>query len=87
MAVKIKDLIGADIAQLNKIKPAYLINQLNLLFAMKTVKNFNPQLQIDTWVQTQAKEMKKRVVGLETADFQIGILFDSQKLDRLSSQL
>ena len=54
---------------------------------MKTVKNFNPQLQIDTWVQTQAKEMKKRVVGLETADFQIGILFDSQKLDRLSSQL
>ena len=87
LAAKIKSLMGADIAQLNKIKPAFLINQINMLFAIKSVRDFNPQLQIDTWLQAQAKQMQKKVLGFETADFQIGILFDSQKLDRQARML
>lgn len=33
---KIKELMGVDAAQLNGIKPAFLVNQLNLLFALKS---------------------------------------------------
>lgn len=87
LATKLKSLLGADISQLNKIKPAFLINQMNMLFAIKSVKDYNPQLQIDTWLQAQAKEMQKRVLGLETTDFQIGILFDSQSLNRQARML
>ncbi len=87
LGVKLKELIGIDVAQLNKIKPSYIVNQLNMLFAMKAVKDFNPQQQIDTWLQAWARQMNKEVTGLETADFQVGMLFDFQSLDRQARML
>ena len=87
LSAKLKRLIGADVAQLNKIKPSYIMNQLNLLFAINTVNGFNPQQQIDSWLQAQARQMQKKVLGLETADFQIRILFDSQSLARQADVL
>lgn len=79
---KVKQWMGMDIALLSKIKPSFLFNQLNILLAMRSVKDFNPEEQLDSWLQTQARQMQKRVMGLESPEFQIHVLFDSQSLTR-----
>lgn len=84
---KVKQLMGMDIALLSKIKPSFLFNQLNILLAMRSVKDFNPQEQLDSWLQTQARQMQKRVMGLESPEFQIHVLFDSQSLTRQARML
>ena len=49
---------------------------------MKSLKRFNPQEQLDTWFQTQARQAGKKVGSLETIDMQINVLYNSQTLMR-----
>ena len=44
---------------------------------MKSVKGFNPQQQLDGWVQDEAQKQDKKICSLETMDMQINILFNS----------
>ena len=54
----------------------------------KAIKeNFNPQEQLDTYFQQQAAQQGKKIGGLETAQSQIDILFNSQTLQRQASLL
>lgn len=87
VAVKIKELMGVDLQMFDKIKPAFLSTQLSALIAMKTVEGFNPQQQLDGWIQSEAKKQGKAVIGLETMDFQIDVLFKMQSLQRQADQL
>lgn len=87
IAVHVKELMGADLNVLDRMKPAFINSQLSLLLAMRTIEGFNPQLQLDGWVQAEAMTKGKKVDGLENVDFQMGILFDSQTLQRQSEQL
>ncbi len=48
---------------------------------------FNPQEQLDTYFQQQAGQQGKKVGGLETAQSQIDILFNSQTLQRQANLL
>ena len=87
VAATVKQLMGIDLKMMDKIKPAFLSSQLAVVMAMKTVKGFNPQQQLDSWVQDEANKQGKKVSGLETMDFQIGVLFNSQSLQRQAEQL
>ena len=87
LAVVVKNLMGADLAVLDKMKPSFISSQLALLLAMKTVKGFNPQVQLDAWLQIEAGKKGKKVGGLETMDFQMKTLFCSQPLERQAEQL
>ena len=87
VAATVKQLMGVDLKMMDKIKPAFLSSQLAVILAMKTVKGFNPQQQLDGWVQAEAEKQGKKVGGLETMDFQIGVLFNSQSLQRQAEQL
>lgn len=87
VAVKIKQLMGVELQMFDKIEPAFLTAQISALIAMKTVEGFNPQQQLDGWIQSEAQKQGKAVAGLETMDFQMGVLFGTQTLQRQADQL
>ena len=69
----IKENMMVDIAMLAQLKPAAINKQLVVL--------------LDTYFQQQAGQQGKKVGGLETAQSQIDILFNSQTLQRQASLL
>lgn len=87
VSVIIKQLMGVDLKMMEKMKPAFLTSQLAVILAMKSIKGFNPQQQLDGWVQDEAKKQGKKIGGLETMDMQMNILFNSQSLQRQAEQL
>ena len=82
IASVVKNYMGVDMALLDKLKPAAITTQLAVALAMKSLKGFNPQEQLDSWFQTQAVEAGKKVCGLETIDKQLNFLYNSQTLAR-----
>ena len=88
LSVKIKRLIGVDLIDLmNMVKPSFITTQLSVVIATKAIPGFNPKQQLDSWFQTEAQKQGKKVTALETIDFQINMLFDSQSLQRQAEQL
>lgn len=82
IAAVVKNYMGVDLALFDKLKPATITTQLSVALAMKSLKGFNPQEQLDTWFQTQARQAGKKVGSLETIDMQINVLYNSQTLMR-----
>lgn len=82
IASVVKTYIGMDLALFDRLKPAALTTQLSVALAAKSVKGFNPQEQLDTWFQAQAKQAGKKVGGLESMEQQIDVLYRSQSLQR-----
>ena len=76
-----------EIAMFDKVKPAALNAQLAVVLSVKAVKGYNPQEQLDTWFQTQARQAGKKVGGLESTESQINVLYNSQSLKRQAQQL
>lgn len=87
IASVVKENIGMELAMFDKLKPAALNAQLAVVLSVKALKGYNPQEQLDTWFQTQAKQAGKKVGGLETMESQINILYNSQSLKRQAQQL
>ena len=87
IASVVKENIGMELAMFDKLKPAALNAQLAVVLSVKALKEYNPQEQLDTWFQTQAKQAGKKVGGLETMESQINILYNSQSLKRQAQQL
>ena len=81
------DCTTANGAMLAQLKPAAINQQLVVLLYMKHTPGFNPQEQLDTYFQQQAGQQGKKVGGLETAQSQIDILFNSQTLQRQANLL
>lgn len=67
----------ADISQMNMVKPVMLSTQLAVMQSMKAFPDFNPQAQLDATLQNMAKAAGKEVDGLETFEYQLGILYDT----------
>lgn len=86
--VVLKELMGVDMTnqmvaqQLDGLSPQALQTQLSLLIYMKKHDGFNPQATFDGYFQQVAQQQGKGVGGLETVDFQVGVLFKGQSLER-----
>lgn len=87
LASGIKELMGVDLKMFDKITPVALSVQLSVFIAMKSVKDFNPQQQLDIWLQAEAKQNGKPVGGLETVESQIKVLYGSKSLKRQADEL
>ena len=74
-------------AQLGKMTPMAISTQLQLLQYMKMTPGFNPNALIDSYFQTAAAKMGKPVLGLETIDFQISVLYKGRSIERQTVQL
>lgn len=82
IAKVIKENIGMEMAMFDKLKPAALNTQLAVVLSTKALPGYNPQEQLDTWFQTQARQAGKKVGGLESVESQIDVLYNSQSLRR-----
>ena len=87
------EVMGADLnnpliaAQLGKMTPAAIANQLQLVQYMKMTPGFNPNALIDSYFQSEAKKSDKPVIGFETIDFQISVLYTGSTIERQKEQL
>lgn len=77
----LREVMGVDLTnpamagQLDKVTPMALETTLTLLLYMKNVAGINPADMIDTYFQREAMKGGKKVIGFETADFQMDILY------------
>lgn len=74
-------------AQLGKMTPMAIATQLQLLQYMKMTPGFNPNALIDSYFQTEAAKNGKPVIGFETMDFQISVLYKGRSVERQKVQL
>ena len=88
-----KQTIGMDLTnpllkkEMGSLTPAALATQLQLLQYIKMTPGFNPMKLIDAYLQKAAVKAKKPVIGFETVDFQINLLYESVTLERGKQQL
>lgn len=82
IAIAVKNYLGADLALFNQLKPAAVTTELTVALGLKALKGCDPQEQLDTWFQAQARQAGKKVGALETIDTQIQMLYNSQSLAR-----
>ena len=77
----LREVMGVDLTnpamagQLDKVTPMVLETTLTLLLYMKNVAGVNPADMIDTYFQREEMKGGKKVIGFETADFQMDILY------------
>ena len=89
----LRKILGVDLTnpmiaeQMGKMTPVSLSTTLELMTSMKETPGFNPAALIDDYFQKEAIKKGKPIIGLETVDFQIQILYKSSTLDRQKEDL
>ena len=76
IAQAVQEYLKVDIALLDRMKPAALMQQLTVLFYLKHTPGYNPQEQLDASFQQEATKAGKKVGGLETVQSQLDILLN-----------
>lgn len=68
---------GMTLQMLDGLKPMAVSTMVTSTMIIKDIPEFNPQEQLDSWFQIQGKADGKKIVPLETPDFQASVLFGS----------
>ncbi|MDR1631432.1 MAG: TraB/GumN family protein [Dysgonamonadaceae bacterium] len=84
---KLISSLGSGFNQMGMLKPKAIESAVIILFCAKKIPNFNPQNLLDGYVQKEAVEKQKPVLGLELADEQADMLFNSIPLQRQADLL
>jgi uncharacterized protein YbaP (TraB family) len=88
-----KATIGADFtnplikSQMGSMIPMAISTQLQLVQFKRITPDFNPMALIDSYFQQAAKKTGKSVIGFETVDFQISVLYTGSTIERQKQQL
>jgi uncharacterized protein YbaP (TraB family) len=88
-----REILGVDLTnpmieqQMGKMTPMAISTQLQLVQYMRMTPGFNPASLIDNYFQQEALKAGKPVVGLETLDFQIAVLYKGCSIERQVEQL
>lgn len=88
-----KATIGADFtnplikSQMGSMIPMAISTQLQLVQFKRITPDFNPMALIDSYFQQAAKKTGKPVIGFETVDFQISVLYTGSTIERQKQQL
>ena len=86
-------VLGADFNNpmikmaMGNMTPGAISSQLQLLLYMKETPNFDPNNLIDSHFQILGKKAGKSIIGFESVDFQIDLLYKSTPLERQVVQL
>lgn len=79
---ELKAVVGAGLNKFGKMKPMMLSSMYSVMLYMQHHHLKKQPEAIDLLFQKSAKKMKKEVVGLETVEQQIDILFNTISLER-----
>ena len=89
--VVLREVMGVDMnneavaAQLDKLSPSVLSAQITLLMYMKNAQSLDLNAMIDTYFQREAVKLGKGVGGLESADFQMEVLYGASLEEQVKS--
>jgi len=78
---ELSNVLKIKLSKLSTLKPYYLLMMYELEF-YKNVMKSKDEIQIDSYFQLVANDKNKKVVGLETIDKQLELLYDSIDLNR-----
>lgn len=78
-----KAMMGMGLDQMGMFKPGMISSSLAIFMYMRLNPTFNPTAfeGIDSYLQRIVRENDKNVMGLETVEDQVAILFDREPLD------
>lgn len=82
-----KEYLESDLTYLLKVKPAFISNNIVVMMYIKHHPEYKSQEQMDSHFQVKALEEAKKVIGLETMEFQCELLFNSSPLQRQAEVL
>ncbi len=82
-----KENMMVDLEMAQKLKPSFINNNVAMVVYMKHNPGFNPQEQLDMYLQQKGTEQGKKVGAFETMEFQLNLLFNSQSLKRQAELL
>jgi uncharacterized protein YbaP (TraB family) len=82
-----ENLNGADLSLMQKVRPVFLSNNLEVILYLKQMGDFNIQEQLDSYFQKEGLAKGKKVIPLETIEQQFDILFNSASLRRQAELL
>ena len=68
---------GMELKMLDMMKPMAVTTMVAATMAQQAMPGFNPAEQLDSWFQLQGKNEGKKIIPLETAEYQATVLFDS----------
>lgn len=80
-SMELKSLFGGDLDQLSIMHPAMITTMYTVVMFMKTFPDMGSIISVDEILQKRGTEEGKPVIGLETAEDQITVLFDSEPID------
>jgi len=77
-----KSVMGLGMGMLGSFKPMMLTTMHQAMLYIKSSGIKKQPVAVDELFQKQARAAKKKVIGLETIEFQMNMLFDSFTLER-----
>ncbi len=83
---ELNNILKIKLSKLSTLKPYYLLMMYELESYKNIMKN-EDEIQIDSYFQLVANDKNKSVVGLETIDKQLELLYDSIDLNRQAQML
>lgn len=82
-----KSLMGLGMNMLGSFKPMMLMTMHQMTLYIKSSESKKQPVSVDELFQKQARARRKPVIGLETPEFQMKVLFDAIPLDRQAEML
>ncbi|MDE5773867.1 MAG: TraB/GumN family protein [Muribaculaceae bacterium] len=73
-------LPGVNLYALDNLRPMAVSNLVSVAMFMQTMPDYDPNFQIDSYLQEIYKENGKQIVALETPEYQAELLFTFQPL-------
>ena len=77
-----KSVMGVGMSVLGSFKPMMLMSMHQLVLYLKSTGSKKQPTAVDDLFQKQARAAKKKVIGLETLETQMNILFNNISLER-----
>jgi uncharacterized protein YbaP (TraB family) len=84
---RMKEVVGKGLDKLGVMKPVMLSTMYELTLYMKQNNLKKAPEAVDIVIQNKGKKAKKKIVGLETIDEQVNILFNSSSLKQQAEGL
>lgn len=78
---------GLTLEMMDLLKPSAVMQTLAVSLIMKNMPEYNPAEQLDTYFQVQGKKGGKKILGLETVEFQADMLYNMHSIRKQAEQL
>ena len=77
---------GITLEMLDMLKPAAVMQMVAVSLIIRNMPEYNPAEQLDTYFQVEGKKVGKKIVGLETIEFQADMLYNMHSIKRQAEQ-